>query len=58
VTGLVAPGHKVSEGSVSHVLERALEGERISDAEALTLLESRDLVAVGRAAHEIRRSIG
>ena len=54
MTGVAAPGHKVSEGSVSHVLERALEGERISDAEALTLLESRDLVAVGRAAHEIR----
>ena len=54
MTGSVAQGHKVSDGSVSHVLERALEGERISDAEALTLLESRDLVAVGRAAHEIR----
>ncbi|MDX6402486.1 MAG: cyclic dehypoxanthinyl futalosine synthase, partial [Gaiellaceae bacterium] len=51
---LVAQSHKDSEGSVSHVLERALEGERISDAEALTLLESRDLVSVGRAAHEIR----
>ena len=54
MTGLAARDHKLSEGSVSHVLERALEGERISDAEALTLLESRDLVAVGRAAHEIR----
>ena len=54
MTGLAAQDHKLSEGSVSHVLERALEGERISDAEALTLLESRDLVAVGRVAHEIR----
>ena len=54
MTDLVVQTHKGSEGSVSHVLERALEGERISDAEALTLLESRDLVAVGRAAHEIR----
>ena len=33
---------------------KALEGERISDDEALVLLESRDLVAVGRAANEIR----
>src|SRR5207247_2311130 len=32
----------------------ALEGERIADDEALALLESRDLVAVGRAANEIR----
>jgi len=40
--------------SVTRILERALEGERISDDEALALLESRDLVAVGRAANEIR----
>src|SRR5438552_18286191 len=40
--------------SVRGVLERALEGERISDDEALALLESRDLVAVGRAANAIR----
>jgi cyclic dehypoxanthinyl futalosine synthase len=39
---------------VGPILERALEGERISDAEALELLESRDLVAVGRAADELR----
>jgi cyclic dehypoxanthinyl futalosine synthase len=36
------------------ILERALDGQRISDAEALALLESRDLVAVGRAANELR----
>src|SRR5207244_7908141 len=34
--------------------EKALDGERIDDAEALALLESRDLVAVGRAANELR----
>jgi len=39
---------------VGPILEKALEGERISDAEALELLESRDLVAVGRAADELR----
>ena len=36
------------------VLDKALEGERITDAEALTLLRSRDLVAVGRVADELR----
>jgi cyclic dehypoxanthinyl futalosine synthase len=40
--------------TVSAILEKALEGERITDAEALTLLESRDLVLVGRAADELR----
>ncbi len=36
------------------ILERALHGERISEAEALVLLESRDLISVGRAANELR----
>ena len=36
------------------ILDRALDGERISDADALTLLKSRDLVAVGRVAEELR----
>ena len=40
--------------SVTAVLDKALDGERISDAEAVALLESRDLVAVGRAANELR----
>ncbi len=40
--------------SVSAVLEKALDGQRIDDTEALELLESRDLVAVGRAANEVR----
>ena len=40
--------------SVSEILEKALEGERIDDEEAVTLLRSRDLVAVGRTAHAIR----
>jgi cyclic dehypoxanthinyl futalosine synthase len=40
--------------AVQKILERALDGERISDAEAVTLLESRDLVAVGRVANELR----
>jgi len=40
--------------TVAEVLDQALEGERISDAHAVELLESRDLVAVGRAANELR----
>ena len=40
--------------TVEGILEKALDGARIDDAEALALLESRDLVAVGRAANELR----
>jgi cyclic dehypoxanthinyl futalosine synthase len=40
--------------SVAEVLDKALEGERITDDEALTLLRSRDLLAVGRVADELR----
>jgi cyclic dehypoxanthinyl futalosine synthase len=40
--------------SVTQILEKALDGERIEDAEAVMLLESRDLVAVGRAANDVR----
>ena len=40
--------------SVGDVLERALDGERISDEDAIALLHSRDLVEVGRVANEIR----
>jgi cyclic dehypoxanthinyl futalosine synthase len=36
------------------VLEKALDGERISDDEAVTLLRTRDLVAVGRVSDELR----
>jgi cyclic dehypoxanthinyl futalosine synthase len=41
--------------AVAAILERALDGERITDDDALRLLESRDLVAVGRAANELRQ---
>ncbi len=40
--------------AVAHVLEKALDGERIGDDDALTLLRSRDLVSIGRAANELR----
>jgi cyclic dehypoxanthinyl futalosine synthase len=40
--------------ATGEVLAKALDGERIDDAEALTLLRSRDLVRVGRAANDLR----
>jgi cyclic dehypoxanthinyl futalosine synthase len=44
----------VSSNGSKAVIDKALEGERITDEEALTLLRSRDLVAVGRVADELR----
>jgi len=41
----------------AEILERARSGERISDEDAVELLRSRDLVAVGRAANEVRNRI-
>ena len=41
-------------GLTAQILDKAVGGERISDDEALTLLESKDLVAVGKAADELR----
>jgi cyclic dehypoxanthinyl futalosine synthase len=40
--------------TVDTILEKALDGERIADEEAVTLLRSRELVAVGRVADELR----
>jgi len=42
---------------VLDILEKATSGERITDGEAVELLRSRDLVAVGRAANEIRNRL-
>src|SRR5437899_1344126 len=39
---------------MNEILEKAVEGERITDAEAIALLRSRDLVSVGRVANELR----
>ena len=47
-------GRAGMKNGVGAVLEKALEGERITDAEALTLLESKDLVAIGKAAESLR----
>ena len=43
--------------TVDDVLEKALGGERISDEDAISLLRSRDLVAVGRVANEVRNRL-
>jgi cyclic dehypoxanthinyl futalosine synthase len=40
--------------AVGEIAERVLAGERLSDADAAVLLESRDLVSVGRLANELR----
>jgi cyclic dehypoxanthinyl futalosine synthase len=40
--------------SVTEILDRARAGERITDADAVSLLESKDLVAIGRAADALR----
>ena len=46
--------HNGSTNGVASILDKALSGERIEDAEAMALLESHDLVSVGRAADELR----
>ena len=40
--------------TVADALAKAVDGERLDEADALALLRSRDLVAVGRVANEVR----
>jgi cyclic dehypoxanthinyl futalosine synthase len=47
----------VADHLVGDVLAKAREGERISDEDAVALLRSRDLVAVGRVADEVRNRL-
>ncbi len=42
---------------IDSILERAIEGERISAADALQLLQSHDLAAIGRAADAVSRRL-
>ena len=44
----------VETQTVGAILEKALDGERISDEDAVALLRSRELVPVGRVADELR----
>jgi cyclic dehypoxanthinyl futalosine synthase len=46
-----------STPSVREVFEKARAGERISDEDAIALLRSRDLVAIGRVANEVRNRL-
>ena len=46
--------HRRRRPAVAEILEKAYDGERITDEDAVTLLRSRDLVAVGRAANAVR----
>ena len=48
----------VAPARVGDILERAVGGERLSDDDALALLASRDLVAVGEAASRMRDAAG
>jgi cyclic dehypoxanthinyl futalosine synthase len=43
--------------TVADVLDKAADGERIDDADAVALLRSRDLVAVGRVANVVRNRL-
>jgi cyclic dehypoxanthinyl futalosine synthase len=44
----------VRTNGVKSILDKALDGERMTDEEAVALLRTRDLVAVGRVADELR----
>lgn len=43
--------------TVSNILSRILDGDRLSQEEALILLESRDLAAIGSAANQITQKL-
>ena len=51
---MAAVATTVAPGRVADVLDRVVGGERLSDDDALALLASRDLVAVGEAASRVR----
>ncbi|MDB5388297.1 MAG: synthase subunit 2 [Planctomycetaceae bacterium] len=42
---------------ISHLLEKAVAGERLSPAEGLKILESHDLVAIGQAANAVTKRL-
>jgi cyclic dehypoxanthinyl futalosine synthase len=48
----------IAPADITSILDRVSAGGRIDDDEALALLESRDLVAVGEAAGAVRRRAG
>ncbi len=48
---------QLAEPQIADILDRTVEGERLSGADALRLLESHDLAALGRAADEMTRRL-
>lgn len=53
---MIAP-HDPPESQIAEILDRTVGGERLSADDALTLLQSRDLASLGRAADEITRRL-
>ena len=49
------PADAAATRTVAEILDRTVGGERLSDADALTLLQSRDLAAIGLAADRVTR---
>jgi cyclic dehypoxanthinyl futalosine synthase len=47
----------VTQPPIAYILDKAVAGERITNDEALRLLESHDLAALGRAADEVTRRL-
>jgi cyclic dehypoxanthinyl futalosine synthase len=45
----------IAQAPIAYILDKAVAGERITNDEALRLLESHDLAALGRAADEVTR---
>jgi len=43
--------------NIDQIIEKSIAGTRVTEAEALTLLESRELIAVGKAADATRRRV-
>jgi cyclic dehypoxanthinyl futalosine synthase len=44
----------MNQGSVESILEAAIAGRRLTNADAVDLLNSNDLLAIGAAAHQVR----
>jgi len=47
----------VNDTSIDHILQRAIDGERLTSEDGLALLESSDLTAIGEAADAVTRRL-
>lgn len=52
---MIAPSTPTPSASVRQILDDVIEGNRLSDQDALTLLQSNDLAAIGAAAETVSR---